>query len=77
MAFHHPAFVATVADAIRTSEKTVLPRSTQTASALEGGAELLLSAALPDFGSNNDAPHWPTFPGKRALEAQGRETISS
>ncbi|MER6385893.1 NAD(P)/FAD-dependent oxidoreductase [Streptomyces sp. NPDC001250] len=51
------AHAATVADAIRTYEKTMLPRSTETAKALEGGAEHLLSADVPDFGSNNDAQH--------------------
>ncbi|NUQ99019.1 MAG: FAD-dependent monooxygenase [Streptomyces sp.] len=45
---------ATVADAIRTYEKTMLPRSTETAKALEGGAEHLLSADVPDLGSNHD-----------------------
>ncbi|MER7185667.1 NAD(P)/FAD-dependent oxidoreductase [Streptomyces hyaluromycini] len=48
------ANAATVADAIRTYEKTMLPRSTETAEALEGGAEHLLSTDVPDFGSNND-----------------------
>ncbi len=38
---------ATVADAIRTYEKTMLPRSTETAEALEGGAEHLLSTDVP------------------------------
>ncbi|MFF4573883.1 FAD-dependent oxidoreductase [Streptomyces sp. NPDC001410] len=51
------ANTATVADAIRTYEKTMLPRSTETAKALEGGAEHLLSADVPDLGSNNDAQH--------------------
>ncbi|MCC5478268.1 FAD-dependent oxidoreductase [Streptomyces barringtoniae] len=46
---------ATIDDAIRTYEKTMLPRSTETAKALEGGAEHLLSAGVPDFGSDNDA----------------------
>ncbi|WP_406005131.1 FAD-dependent monooxygenase [Streptomyces sp. NBC_00637] len=49
------ANAATVDDAIRTYEKTMLPRSTETAKALEGGAEHLLSAGVPDVGSNNDA----------------------
>jgi 2-polyprenyl-6-methoxyphenol hydroxylase-like FAD-dependent oxidoreductase len=45
---------ATVDDAIRTYEKTMLPRSTETAKILEGGAEHLLSADIPDFGADND-----------------------
>lgn len=49
------ANAATVDDAIRTYEKTMLPRSTETAKALEGGAEHLLSAGVPDFGSDIDA----------------------
>ncbi|MCP2163487.1 FAD-dependent oxidoreductase [Goodfellowiella coeruleoviolacea] len=44
------ANAATVDDAIRTYEKTMLPRSTETAKALEHGAEHLLSADVPDFG---------------------------
>ncbi|MFI8191694.1 FAD-dependent oxidoreductase [Streptomyces sp. NPDC085946] len=51
------ANAATVADAIRTYEKTMLPRSTETAKALEGGAEHLLSTDVPDSGSDNDAQH--------------------
>ncbi|GAA4954424.1 hypothetical protein GCM10023238_21260 [Streptomyces heliomycini] len=51
------ANATTVADAIRTYEKTMLPRSTETAKALEGGAEHLLSTDAPDFGSDNDARH--------------------
>ncbi|MFI6850103.1 MULTISPECIES: NAD(P)/FAD-dependent oxidoreductase [unclassified Kitasatospora] len=46
---------ATVDDAIRTYEKTMLPRSTETARILEGGAEHLLSADIPDFGDHRDA----------------------
>ncbi|MEZ0064429.1 2-polyprenyl-6-methoxyphenol hydroxylase-like FAD-dependent oxidoreductase [Streptacidiphilus sp. MAP12-20] len=46
---------ATVADAIRTYEKTMLARSTETATLLEGGAEHLLTTDLPDFGDDNDA----------------------
>ncbi|MEU0969519.1 NAD(P)/FAD-dependent oxidoreductase [Streptomyces sp. NPDC005917] len=46
------ANAATVADAVRTYEKTMLGRSTETARALEGGAEDLLSAGVPDFGSD-------------------------
>ncbi|MET7622667.1 NAD(P)/FAD-dependent oxidoreductase [Streptomyces sp. NPDC005408] len=49
------ANAATVDDAIRTYEKTMLPRSTETAKALEHGAEHLLSADVPDFGGDNDA----------------------
>ncbi|MER5531556.1 NAD(P)/FAD-dependent oxidoreductase [Streptomyces sp. NPDC002677] len=51
------ADAATIADAIRTYEKTMLARSTETARALEGGAEHLLSADVPDFGSDDDAQH--------------------
>ncbi|MGW3210347.1 FAD-dependent oxidoreductase [Streptomyces sp. NPDC001135] len=51
------ANATTVADAIRTYEKTMLPRSTETAKALEGGAEHLLSPDVPDFGSDNDPQH--------------------
>ncbi|MFF3918337.1 FAD-dependent oxidoreductase [Streptomyces sp. NPDC001852] len=46
---------ATVEDAIRAYEKTMLPRSTETARALERGTEHLLSADVPDFGGDNDA----------------------
>ncbi|GAA0677124.1 NAD(P)/FAD-dependent oxidoreductase [Kitasatospora atroaurantiaca] len=46
---------ATVDDAIRTYEKTMLPRSTETAKTLEGGAEHLLSAEISDFGDHGDA----------------------
>ncbi|MFF8675293.1 FAD-dependent oxidoreductase [Streptomyces sp. NPDC015242] len=49
------ADAATVADAIRTYEKTMLPRSTETAKALEGAAEHLLSTDVHDFGSDHDA----------------------
>lgn len=45
-----PGSAATVDDAIRTYEKTMLPRSTELAKALGGGAEHLLSADVPDFG---------------------------
>ncbi|MEV5704272.1 NAD(P)/FAD-dependent oxidoreductase [Actinoallomurus sp. NPDC052274] len=48
------ANAATVDDAIHTYEKTMLPRSTETAKALEGGAEHLLSADVPDFGDDGD-----------------------
>jgi 2-polyprenyl-6-methoxyphenol hydroxylase-like FAD-dependent oxidoreductase len=41
------ANAATVDDAIRTYEKTMLPRSTETAGALEGAAEHLLAADAP------------------------------
>ena len=40
---------ATVADAVRAYEQTMLPRSTETAKVLEGGAEHLLSDDIPDF----------------------------
>lgn len=49
------ANAATVDDAIRAYEKTMLPRSTETAKALEHGTEHLLSAGVPDFGRDNDA----------------------
>ncbi|MER6688801.1 FAD-dependent oxidoreductase [Streptomyces minutiscleroticus] len=49
------ANAATVDDAIRAYEKTMLPRSTETAKALEHGTEHLLSAGVPDFGGDNDA----------------------
>ncbi|MFD9467433.1 FAD-dependent oxidoreductase [Streptomyces sp. NPDC060027] len=48
----------TVGEAIRTYEQTMLPRSTETAKILEGGAEHLLSADLPEFDdhdNDNDA----------------------
>ncbi|MFE2282981.1 FAD-dependent oxidoreductase [Streptomyces sp. NPDC059443] len=48
---------ATIDDAVRTYEKTMLPRSTGTAEILEGGAEHLLSAGMPDSG--DDAPSRP------------------
>ncbi|MFE6521562.1 FAD-dependent oxidoreductase [Streptomyces sp. NPDC057794] len=51
------ADAATVADAIRTYEKTMLPRSTETAKALEGAAEHLLSTDVHDFGGDHDAQH--------------------
>ncbi len=41
---------ATVDDAVRTYEKTMLPRSAETAELLEHGAEHLLSGDVPDFG---------------------------
>ncbi|MFD7654474.1 FAD-dependent oxidoreductase [Actinosynnema sp. NPDC059797] len=46
---------ATVDDAVRTYEKTMLPRSTETAELLENGAEQLLSADVPDF-AHDDRP---------------------
>jgi 2-polyprenyl-6-methoxyphenol hydroxylase-like FAD-dependent oxidoreductase len=46
---------ATVAEAVRRYESTMLPRSTETAKLLEGGAEQLLSDELPDFAQDN--PH--------------------
>ncbi|MFF4771602.1 FAD-dependent oxidoreductase [Microtetraspora fusca] len=45
---------ATVADAVRAYEATMLPRSTEIAKLLEGGAEQLLSDELPDFAQNDD-----------------------
>ncbi|MFE9067359.1 FAD-dependent oxidoreductase [Streptomyces violaceusniger] len=47
------ANAATVDDAIRVYEKTMLPRSIEMAKALEGAAEHLLSADVPDFGDDN------------------------
>ncbi|MER5279328.1 NAD(P)/FAD-dependent oxidoreductase [Streptomyces sp. NPDC002809] len=44
----------TVDDAIRMYEQTMLPRSTETAGILEGGAEHLLSTELPDTGDHED-----------------------
>ncbi|MCK7622088.1 FAD-dependent monooxygenase [Streptomyces sp. RS10V-4] len=46
------ANAATVADAVRAYEKTMLPRSAETARALEGGAEHLVAGAFPDFGDD-------------------------
>ncbi|MCX4725716.1 NAD(P)/FAD-dependent oxidoreductase [Streptomyces sp. NBC_01306] len=46
---------ATVDEAVRAYEKTMLPRSIETAELLEHGAEHLLSADIPDFDSDNDA----------------------
>ncbi|MFD1938638.1 MULTISPECIES: FAD-dependent oxidoreductase [Nonomuraea] len=43
---------ATLDEAIRTYEATMLPRSTQTAKLLEGGAEQLLSPEVPDFSDD-------------------------
>ncbi|MEW2291294.1 NAD(P)/FAD-dependent oxidoreductase [Streptomyces sp. NPDC006743] len=43
------ADASTVDDAVRDYEKTMLPRAIETAAALEGGAEHLLSG-VPDFG---------------------------
>ncbi|MET7299214.1 FAD-dependent monooxygenase [Embleya sp. NPDC005575] len=48
------AHAATVDDAIRSYEESMLPRSVETAKALEGAAEHLLSADVPDF--DNDDP---------------------
>ncbi|MFI6347163.1 FAD-dependent oxidoreductase [Streptomyces sp. NPDC050560] len=48
------ANAATVADAVRAYEKTMLPRSVETARALQGGAEHLLSADLPDPAHTGD-----------------------
>jgi 2-polyprenyl-6-methoxyphenol hydroxylase-like FAD-dependent oxidoreductase len=46
---------ATVDDAIRAYEGTMLPRSADIAKMLEGHAEDLLSADLPGFGESSDA----------------------
>ncbi|MER7840848.1 NAD(P)/FAD-dependent oxidoreductase [Streptomyces sp. NPDC096040] len=53
------ANAATVADAVRTYEKTMLARSIETARALEGRAEDLLSAEVPDFGGDDAQPQGP------------------
>ncbi|MGW2960791.1 FAD-dependent oxidoreductase [Streptomyces sp. NPDC001220] len=47
------ANAATVEDALHAYEKTMLPRSAETAQALEGGAEHLLVTELPDFGDGD------------------------
>ncbi|WP_329253570.1 FAD-dependent monooxygenase [Actinoallomurus sp. NBC_01490] len=49
------ANAATVDDAVRVYEKTMLPRSVETATALEGGAEHLLSDDMPDFGDDDES----------------------
>ncbi|MFD4998521.1 FAD-dependent oxidoreductase [Streptomyces buecherae] len=49
------ARATTVAEAVRAYEETMVPRSVETARALEGGAEHLLSAQVPDFGHASDA----------------------
>lgn len=49
------ANAATVDEAVHAYEKTMLPRSTETAQALEGAAEHLLRTEFPDF--TDDAPH--------------------
>jgi 2-polyprenyl-6-methoxyphenol hydroxylase-like FAD-dependent oxidoreductase len=49
------ATAATVDDAVRVYEKTMLPRSIETAKALEGGAEHLLSDDMPDFGDDDES----------------------
>ncbi|MFG3252913.1 FAD-dependent oxidoreductase [Streptomyces sp. NPDC048172] len=46
---------ATVEDAVRAYEKTMLPRSAETARLLDGAAEQLLSTELPDFATE-DSP---------------------
>ncbi|MEU0333589.1 NAD(P)/FAD-dependent oxidoreductase [Streptomyces sp. NPDC006193] len=50
------ANAATVGDAVRAYEKTMLPRSVKTAKALEHGAEHLLSADVPDSGDDDAQP---------------------
>ncbi|TDD77691.1 FAD-dependent monooxygenase [Actinomadura darangshiensis] len=49
------ANAATVDEAVRAYETTMLPRSTETAKILEGGAEHLLSAEVHDFEEGADA----------------------
>ncbi len=43
----------TVGEAVRTYEKTMLPRSTETARLLDGAAAELLSTELPDFATTD------------------------
>ncbi|GGM16946.1 monooxygenase [Streptomyces fumigatiscleroticus] len=50
------ANAATVDEAVRTYEKTMLPRSTETARMLDGAAEHLLSADDPDLGDDGTRP---------------------
>jgi 2-polyprenyl-6-methoxyphenol hydroxylase-like FAD-dependent oxidoreductase len=50
------ADAATVDDAIRAYEATMLPRSTETAKILEGGAAHLLSTEPPDLGDDDVRP---------------------
>jgi len=45
---------ATVDDAVRAYEKTMLPRSTEYARVLEGGAGQLLATELPDFSDEDE-----------------------
>ncbi|GAA2797684.1 FAD-dependent monooxygenase [Nonomuraea dietziae] len=47
---------ATVADAVRAYESTMLPRATEMAKLLEGGTEQLLSDELPDFAQDSTQP---------------------
>ncbi|GAA3466446.1 FAD-dependent oxidoreductase [Nonomuraea roseola] len=47
---------ATVADAVRAYESTMLPRAAEMAKLLEGGTEQLLSDELPDFAQDNTQP---------------------
>jgi 2-polyprenyl-6-methoxyphenol hydroxylase-like FAD-dependent oxidoreductase len=47
------AGAATVDEAVRSYESTMLPRSTETAKLLEGGAEHLLSDEVPDFAQGD------------------------
>ncbi|MEU4330081.1 FAD-dependent oxidoreductase [Nonomuraea dietziae] len=47
---------ATVADAVRAYESTMLPRATEMAKLLEGGTEQLLSDELPDFAQDSMQP---------------------
>ncbi|GGK76132.1 monooxygenase [Planomonospora parontospora subsp. parontospora] len=49
----------TIDDAIRAYEHTMLPRSTEMAQLLEGGAEHLLSDELPDFARDDDLQTLP------------------
>jgi 2-polyprenyl-6-methoxyphenol hydroxylase-like FAD-dependent oxidoreductase len=42
----------TIGDAVHRYEATMLPRSTETAKLLEGGAEKLVSAGIPDFAQD-------------------------
>ncbi len=65
------ADAATVDDALRGYEQTMLPRAIETAKALEGATQHLLSAAIPDFGGRSDAPR-AAGPGGEGTGHPGR-----
>jgi 2-polyprenyl-6-methoxyphenol hydroxylase-like FAD-dependent oxidoreductase len=56
---------ATVDEAVRGYENIMLPRSAAMARLLDGGAEHLLSGALPDFGADDDTRRLDPGPGSR------------